>query len=172
MINRAPRFVVGVYNWLDRKENYDGDFKLLFIKAQTQSDPRARTAHVIVSVYPVYAHLLNEIMGDSGVTSVNGSSSSRTRSRSTKSGMAARPTIFWSQTNKQRECCAAGVENKKSKRLVSGQSKFAALNCIPKPGRSNPNVLYMINAGKRIARNCAAGCCFTECESHRHRWTR
>ena len=179
MINRAPRTWAALYHWLDRKKNFEGDFKLLFALKTRLAELIARTKPaVIISVYPAYAHLLNEIMGDSGrQTTANASSSSRTPSRSIASGIVARPTIFWSRTNKPRASCAR-PESRTQKIKTLGfpvSPKFAALNCLPetRTGFESASPLHDQCWEAHRSGDCAAALLlYRKCESHRHRWTR
>jgi processive 1,2-diacylglycerol beta-glucosyltransferase len=64
-INRAPHLWSRFYRWLDRKKTFAGDFRALYavrnslvhLLAEVQPD-------VVVSVFPAYPHLLDEIRGD------------------------------------------------------------------------------------------------------------
>ena len=155
MINRAPRTWSAFYNWLDRKKNYDGDFKLLFaLKRKLNQLLERAQPEVIVSVYPAYAHLLNEIMGDSG-SDVCKRVVVITDSITINKIWYRCPADYFLVANEQTASVlrTGGVENQKIKTLgFPVNPKFAALNCTPKPEPDpNPKVLYMINAGKRIA---------------------
>ncbi|MDP9254622.1 MAG: galactosyldiacylglycerol synthase [Verrucomicrobiota bacterium] len=67
LINRAPRAWSTLYNWLDRKESFNGDFKLLYALKNRLSQLLARSRpDAVISVYPAYAHLLDEIFGCQG----------------------------------------------------------------------------------------------------------
>jgi processive 1,2-diacylglycerol beta-glucosyltransferase len=161
MINRVPRTWAAFYNYLDRKKNFDGDFKLLFALKRKLAQLIERTQPaVIVSVYPAYGHLLNEIMGGNG-SDVCKRIVVVTDSISINSIWYRCPADYFLVANEQtanimRE---AGVDQEKIKTLGFPVSpKFAALSCVPKPEPdSNPKVLYMINAGKRMAPDIVRG---------------
>jgi processive 1,2-diacylglycerol beta-glucosyltransferase len=155
VINRAPRSWAAFYKWLDRKKNFDGDFKILFALRRKLARLIEQTKPgVIVSVYPAYAHLLKEIMGDDG-----GDSCKRlvvVTDSITINGIWYRcPADYFLVPNDPtaRVMREVGVDDEKIKALGFPVSpKFAALNCIPKPEPgSRMRVLYMINAGKRVA---------------------
>jgi processive 1,2-diacylglycerol beta-glucosyltransferase len=63
-INHAPRAWGAVYRWLDRQEEFTGSFRMFgpvkreFHKLLDRFQP-----DVIVSVYPAYPHLLDEMFG-------------------------------------------------------------------------------------------------------------
>ena len=67
MINRTPRVWGVIYRWLDRQTDFVGDFRIFFplknylrrLLARLQPD-------VIVSVYPAYSHILDEMFGRGG----------------------------------------------------------------------------------------------------------
>jgi processive 1,2-diacylglycerol beta-glucosyltransferase len=161
MINRAPRTWAAFYNYIDRKKNFGGDFRLLFALKRKLAQLIERTQPaVIVSVYPAYGHLLNEVIGNTR--------SDRCRrivvvtdSITINSIWYRCPTDYFLVANEQtahimRE---AGVDQEKIKTLGFPVSpKFAALSRVPKPEPdSNPKVLYMINAGKRMAADIVRG---------------
>jgi hypothetical protein len=67
MINRTPKVWGVIYRWLDRQTDFVGDFSVFFslknylrrLLARLQPD-------VIVSVYPAYSHMLDEMFGRDG----------------------------------------------------------------------------------------------------------
>ena len=64
MISSAPRMWSALYRSLDRKKDFSGNFRLLFAVKHRLSALLARfRPDVIVSVYPAYPHLLDEILG-------------------------------------------------------------------------------------------------------------
>jgi processive 1,2-diacylglycerol beta-glucosyltransferase len=66
LINRAPRTWGRLYDWTDRQENFSANMRWLFQAKNRLSQLLVRfQPTVVVSVYPVYPHLLEEIMGDS-----------------------------------------------------------------------------------------------------------
>ncbi|MGI8821191.1 MAG: MGDG synthase family glycosyltransferase [Chthoniobacterales bacterium] len=66
-INHWPQGWARVYRWLDRQEEFAGDFRIFFTlkkcfrKLLGQFEP-----DVIVSVYPAYSHMLDEMLGPAG----------------------------------------------------------------------------------------------------------
>jgi processive 1,2-diacylglycerol beta-glucosyltransferase len=152
LINRAPRTWSVFYNWLDRKKNFAGDFKLLFALKRKLAQLIDRTQpDVIVSVYPAYAHLLEEIMGSGECKRIVVVTDSITINAIWYRCRADYFLVANEQTaHIMRE---AGVDKEKIKTLGFPVSpKFTALSCVPKSEPdSDRKVLYMINAGKGIA---------------------
>jgi processive 1,2-diacylglycerol beta-glucosyltransferase len=67
MINRTPRIWRQVYRWLDRQEKFAGDFRVFFSLKHHLRRLLARfQPDVIVSVYPAYPHMLDELLGWEG----------------------------------------------------------------------------------------------------------
>ena len=155
LINRAPRTWSYFYNWLDRKKNFDGDFRLLYALKKRLAELIARTKpSAIISVYPAYAHLLDEIMG-----AADGGACKRivviTDSITINAIWYRCSADYFLVANKQTAdvMVSAGVPPEKINTLGFPVSpKFAALNSVAKPEPdSNQRVLYMINAGKTMA---------------------
>jgi processive 1,2-diacylglycerol beta-glucosyltransferase len=70
MISSAPRIWSALYRSVDRKKDFAGNFRLLFAVKNRLSALLARfRPDVIVSVYPAYPHLLDEILGRAGAGS-------------------------------------------------------------------------------------------------------
>ena len=161
VINRAPRMWSAFYRSLDRKKDFRGDFKLLFaVKKQLARLVERTKPNAIVSVYPAYAHFLDEIFGpaDSGackrIVVV-------TDSITVNAIWYRCSADYFLVANEQtaQVMRAAGVDAEKIKVLgFPVSAKFAALSSIakPEPG-SRPRVLYMINAGKAVAPEIARG---------------
>jgi processive 1,2-diacylglycerol beta-glucosyltransferase len=64
MISSAPRIWSALYRSIDRKKDFTGNFRLIFAVRNRLSALLARfRPDVIVSVYPAYPHLLDEILG-------------------------------------------------------------------------------------------------------------
>jgi UDP-N-acetylglucosamine:LPS N-acetylglucosamine transferase len=64
LINRAPRAWASIYNWIDRRERFGGKLAFLFQLKKRLRELLARfEPDVVVSVYPAYPHLLEEIVG-------------------------------------------------------------------------------------------------------------
>lgn len=67
MINRTPRIWRAIYRWLDRQEQFAGDFRVFFALKNRLRRMLARfQPDVIVSVYPAYPHMLDELLGREG----------------------------------------------------------------------------------------------------------
>lgn len=155
LINRAPRIWSLLYHSLDRKKDFRGDFRLLFaVKKRLAQLVQRMKPEAIVSVYPAYAHFLDEIFGpaESGACKrlvvVTDSI--------TVNAIWYRCTAdYFLVANEQtaRVMREAGVAAEKIKTLgFPVSTKFSAPSSIPKlEPDSRPRVLYMINAGKAIA---------------------
>jgi processive 1,2-diacylglycerol beta-glucosyltransferase len=155
VINRAPRTWSFFYNWLDRKENFEGDFRLLYALKSRLAQLLARTRpDVVVSVYPAYAHLLDEILG-------------RDRGDVPRRIVVVTDSItinaIWyrcsadyflvANESTAKVLRAAGVAPERIKVFGFPVSpKFAEVSRISKPPpEAGRRVLYMINAGKAMA---------------------
>jgi len=67
MINRTPRVWRVIYRWLDRQEKFAGDFRVFFaLKNHLRRMLTRLRPDVIVSVYPAYPHMLDELLGWEG----------------------------------------------------------------------------------------------------------
>lgn len=67
MINRTPRVWRVIYRWLDRQEKFAGDFRIFFALKNFLRQVLARLQpDAIVSVYPAYPHMLDELLGWAG----------------------------------------------------------------------------------------------------------
>ena len=66
-IDRAPGAWGVVYKWLDRQQRFAGNFAVFFTLKNYLSRLLARfRPDVIVSVYPAYPHMLDEMLGPTG----------------------------------------------------------------------------------------------------------
>ena len=155
VINRAPKTWSFFYNSLDRKKNFKGDFRLLFALKKRLAELITRTKPaVIVSVYPAYAHLLDEILGPA-----DGGACKRivvVTDSITVNAIWYRCSadhFFVANEQTAQVMGDAGVDPEKLKTIgFPVSAKFATLSSIAKPEPdSHPRVLYMINAGKAIA---------------------
>lgn len=64
LINHAPRTWSKIYRWLDRQQKFAGNFKVFFHAKKNLRRLLGRfEPDVIVSVYPAYAHILDEMLG-------------------------------------------------------------------------------------------------------------
>jgi processive 1,2-diacylglycerol beta-glucosyltransferase len=67
MVNRTPRIWGVIYRWLDRQKKFAGDFRVFFALKNYLARVLARLQpDVIVSVYPAYPHMLDELLGWEG----------------------------------------------------------------------------------------------------------
>ena len=77
LINQWPMAWSRVYRWLDRQQQFAGNFKVFFtLKKQFRRLLGEFEPDVIVSVYPAYPHMLDEMLGPAGAPAANASSSS------------------------------------------------------------------------------------------------
>ena len=69
MISRTPRVWRAIYNWLDRQEKFAPDYRIFvalknrFARLLTEFQP-----DVVVSVYPAYPHILDDLLGQNGIS--------------------------------------------------------------------------------------------------------
>ncbi len=69
LINQWPRAWAAVYRRLDRQEKFAGNFRIFFTLKKRFRELLARfEPDVILSVYPAYPHMLDEILGEDGAT--------------------------------------------------------------------------------------------------------
>ncbi len=69
MINRTPRVWGLIYRWLDRQTDFVGDFRIFFpLKAYLRKLLARLQPDIIVSVYPAYPHILDEMFGRGGAS--------------------------------------------------------------------------------------------------------
>ena len=67
LINNLPRAWARVYQWLDRQENFGGKLNVFFTaKDRFQRLLGRFEPDVIVSVYPAYSHMLDDMLGPRG----------------------------------------------------------------------------------------------------------
>lgn len=67
MINRTPQIWRVIYRWLDRQEEFTRDFRVFVALKNHLRRLLARfQPDVIVSVYPAYPHILDELLGREG----------------------------------------------------------------------------------------------------------
>lgn len=69
LINQCPQAWSRVYRWLDRQTEFAGDFRVFFtLKDRFRRLLGRFEPDVIVSVYPAYSHMLDEMLGPTGDT--------------------------------------------------------------------------------------------------------
>ena len=67
LINQWPQAWARVYRWLDRQEQFSGNFKIFFsVKKRFHRLLDEFQPDVIVSVYPAYPHMLDEMLASTG----------------------------------------------------------------------------------------------------------
>jgi processive 1,2-diacylglycerol beta-glucosyltransferase len=67
MINKTPRVWGVIYRWLDRQTDFVGDFRVfLMLKNYLRRLLARLQPDIIVSVYPAYSHMLDEMFGKGG----------------------------------------------------------------------------------------------------------
>ena len=67
LINNAPRAWSRVYQWLDRQQKFGGKLNVFFTARDRFHRLLGRfEPDVIVSVYPAYAHMLDDMLGPAG----------------------------------------------------------------------------------------------------------
>jgi len=67
MINRTPRAWGVIYRWLDRQTDFVGDFRVfLALKNYLRRLLDRLQPDIIISVYPAYSHMLDEMFGRGG----------------------------------------------------------------------------------------------------------
>lgn len=67
MINKTPRVWGVIYRWLDRQTDFVGDFRVfLMLKSYLRRLLARLQPDIIVSVYPAYSHMLDEMFGKGG----------------------------------------------------------------------------------------------------------
>jgi processive 1,2-diacylglycerol beta-glucosyltransferase len=67
MINQTPKVWGVIYRWLDRQTDFVGDFRVFFpIKNYLRRLLERLEPDAIISVYPAYSHMLDEMFGRGG----------------------------------------------------------------------------------------------------------
>jgi processive 1,2-diacylglycerol beta-glucosyltransferase len=155
LINRAPRAWSTFYNWLDRKKNFAGDFKLLFALRNNLSRLLARfRPDVVVSVYPAYGHLLDEILGRENVGECKRVVVVTDSITVNAIWYRCRANYFLVPNDvTEMALRSGGVTPERIKTFGFPVSpKFAEIQIASEPSEeSGRRVLYMINAGKATA---------------------
>lgn len=153
LINHWPGAWGYVYRWLDRKEHFDKDFDgFVRIKERLKALLESFRPDAVVSVFPAYPHLLNQVSG---------------RERTYRNVVVVTDSItvnaiwyrcradYWLLPNDQsvEVVHAAGVAPGLIRTFGFPVSpKFAELSRQRQsPSQVRPRVLYMINAGTRAA---------------------
>ena len=67
LINQWPHAWAAVYRWLDRQRRFSGNFRVFFtLKNYFRRLLGEFEPDVIISVYPAYSHMLDEMLGPTG----------------------------------------------------------------------------------------------------------
>lgn len=153
LINRWPRSWRYVYDWLDRKKDFDQRFqKFRGLKKNLGRLLDRFQPEVVVSTFPPYPYLLQQILGtDRSCKNV----SVVTDSITVNAIWYHAPADYFVVANEQSAAIVrnAGVAAEKIKVLGFPVSpRFADLvKNRPSPNAVTPRVLYMVNAGTRRA---------------------
>ncbi len=152
LINKWPRSWGLVYRWLDQKTDFDGDFRWFFpLKKHFAAVLERFQPDVVVSVFPAYPYLLNQIQPD----------------RTTRSVVVVTDSITVNAIWYRCTADAFLVPNEQSAAVVRTggvtpekikafgfpvNPKFADLPRRAAPSATQPTrVVYMINAGTKSA---------------------
>ena len=155
LINRAPRTWARVYEWTDRPQDYAANMRVLFQAKSRLSQLLLRfQPTAVVSVYPAYSHLLEQIFGNAippfrRVICITDSITVNAIWFRCASDLFLVP-------NEQTAAVLAQAGVPDDKVRVSGfpvTLKFAELGELRKPPvpGGERRLLYMINAGGRAA---------------------
>ena len=153
LINRWPRWWRYVYDWLDRKRDFDQRFqKFRGLKKNLGRLLDRFQPDVVVSTFPPYPYLLQQILGTERTCK---NVAVVTDSITVNAIWYHAPADYFVVANKQSAAIVrnAGVSPEKIKVLGFPVSpRFADLvKNRPSPNAVTPRVLYMINAGTRRA---------------------
>ena len=155
LINRYPHRWSTFYQWLDRKSDFAGNFRFLFALKNRLSQLLARfRPDAIVSVYPVYSHLLDEVLGPS--SGRDAKRISIVTDSITVNAIWYRCTAdFFLVPNEPTANVlrSVGVPSEKIRDFGFPVSPKFAQPGVNQPSADAPErrILYMINAGKTIA---------------------
>src|SRR5215510_3724518 len=154
LVNRAPRAWGVVYRWLDRKTDYDAEFRRLTrLKAQFAPVLHRFRPDIVVCSFPAYANVLQEVLGAERackcVVVV-------TDSITINASWYRSPADYFVVANEQSAdvLLSNGVASEKIRIFgfpVSPRFADFADDRPPPSANSSRRVLYMINAAKRGA---------------------
>jgi UDP-N-acetylglucosamine:LPS N-acetylglucosamine transferase len=154
LVNSAPRAWGVVYRWLDRKTDYNMEFRRLNrLKAQFVPVLERFQPHIVVCSFPAYANVLQDILGAERVCKCV---VVVTDSITINSSWYRSPADYFVVANEQSAAVlrSGGVQPEKIKVFgfpVSPKfADFAEDRPLPSTNSSR-RVLYMINAAKRGA---------------------
>ena len=161
LINRAPRAWERIYYWIDAQDNFGGKLRFLAPLRKRLSALLARfQPSAVVSVYPAYPHLLEEIL--EGRIAPFRRVVCITDSITVNAIWFRCATDWFFVPNEQTATvlAAAGVPNDRVR--VTGfpvTPKFAQLGELRRPPSDayGRRVLYMINAGRAVASEIIRG---------------
>ncbi len=148
LINNWPRAWGYVYNWLDRKKDFDGDFrKFARLKANLKALVEKFQPDAVVSVFPAYPYLLKTVLKNSRTRNI----AIVTDSITVNAIWYRSEADFYILPNEQSADVLRVHGTPESKIKVLGfpvDPRFADLPRRPPPSPGHPpRVLYMINAG-------------------------
>jgi processive 1,2-diacylglycerol beta-glucosyltransferase len=67
MINQTPPVWRSIYRWLDRQQTFVGDFRVFYaLKNRLARMLDRLQPDIVISVYPAYSHMLDELFGNDG----------------------------------------------------------------------------------------------------------
>ena len=155
LINRAPRAWAVLYAWTDRQSSYGSNMRPFFQAKSRLSQLLLRfQPTAVVSVYPAYPHLLEQILGDAVPTFRR--VVCITDSITVNAIWFRCASDLFLVPNDQTAAVLAGANVPGDKVRVSGfpvTPRFAELGELRKPPAAGGErrLLYMINAGGRAA---------------------
>lgn len=156
LINHAPRTWSKIYRWLDRQEKFAGNFKVFFSAKDRLRRLLGRfEPEVIVSVYPAYGHMLDEMLGAAGhacgkrVVVI-------TDSLSVNAIWYRCTADYFLLPNEQSAAVLhrSGIAPKKTRTFgfpVSPEFAEPGVFREPAGGAGKNRVLYLVNSGKALA---------------------
>ncbi|HEV3409583.1 MAG TPA: glycosyltransferase, partial [Chthoniobacterales bacterium] len=157
VINNAPRIWAAIYRWLDRERTFSGNFKVFFTVKKRFRELLGRfEPDAIVSVYPAYPHMLDEMLGPAGKSSCGKRVVVITDSLSVNGIWYRCSADFFLLPNEQSAAVLHRAGISPSKTLTLGfpvSPEFAEPDGIrfPPSDENGRRVLYLINARRSQA---------------------
>ena len=155
LINRAPAAWSQLYEWIDRQDRIGGKLRFLFQLKHRLRDLLTRfQPDVVVSVYPAYPHLLDEIVGSTAPPFRRVVCITDSITVNAIWYRCACDCFFVPNDETAAVLAAAGVPHDRVR--VTGfpvTPQFAQLGPLRQPPSSEygRRILYMINAGRVLA---------------------